>query len=157
MPEDEVPTEFQSGPGYVVSTWRNVLLMLWMDKITSASLDVTERAGKMLERQYKNDQVAVSMSLPTVPLPDDDVRKHAARLMRERGDAVRLSVTVIEGDGFWLSAGRMVMTALVTLSGGKTKPIIAKTADEAAGHIQKFVVPKATLTEVTRALRAFRG
>jgi hypothetical protein len=154
--EGEVPTEFEAGSGYIVATWRNALLMLWTGAITSKALDATERAGRTLERRH-GWQVAVSISLPHVPIPDDKVRNHAARLLRERSHAVRMSVTVIEGEGFWLSAGRMVMTALVTLSGGKTKPVIAKTIDEAAPLIHPHVTPKATLAEVVHALRAFRG
>jgi hypothetical protein len=154
--EGEVPTEYEAGPGYIVSTWRNALLMLWSGAVTSQGLDATERAGLTLERRH-GWQVAVSVSLPRVAMPDDKVRAHAARLLRERSHAVRMSVTVIEGDGFWLSAGRMVMTALVTLSGGKTKPVIAKSIDEAAPLIHPHLTPKATLSEVVRALRAFRG
>ena len=153
----EVPTEFAHGDGYIVATWRNALLMMWTGAITSVGLDATLRGGKMLERTYKNDQIAISISLPKVPVPDEKVRAHAARLLRERADKVKLSVTVIEGDGFWLSAGRMVMTALTQLSGAKHKTIIAKTVDEAATLAHPLVVPKATLAEVTRALRAFRG
>ena len=109
------------------------------------------------EGEVPTDQIAISISLPKVPVPDEKVRAHAARLLRERADKVKLSVTVIEGDGFWLSAGRMVMTALTQLSGAKHKTIIAKTVDEAATLAHPLVVPKATLAEVTRALRAFRG
>ena len=155
--EGEVPTELASGDGYIVATWRNALLMLWTGAITSVGLDATERGGKMLERQYKENQIAISISLPQVPIPDDKVRAHAARLLRERAAFVKLSVTVIEGDGFWLSAGRMLMVGLNTLSGGKHKPIIAKTIDEAVTHAQPHITPRATLAEVTRALRAFRG
>jgi hypothetical protein len=155
--EGEVPTEFAAGEGYIVSTWRNALLMLWTGAITSVGLDATERAGKMLERQYKANQIAISISLPKVPVPDEKVRTHAARLLRERAGFVKISVTVIEGDGFWLSAGRMVMTALTTLSGGRHKTVIAKTVDEAVALAHPLITPKATLAEVTRALRAFRG
>ena len=155
--EGEVPTEYARGAGYIVSTWRNALLILWSGAITSEGLDASERAGKMLERQYKGEQIAISISLPSVPIPDDKARAHAARLMREREGLVRLSITVIEGDGFWLSAGRMVMTALVALSGSKSKPVIAKTIDEAATHVHPHISPKATQAEVTRAFRAFRG
>jgi hypothetical protein len=155
--EGEVPTEYASGDGYIVATWRNALLMMWTGTITSIGLDATERGGKMLERRYKENQIAISISLPKVPIPDEKVRAHAARLLRERAAFVKLSVTILEGDGFWLSAGRMVMTALNQLSGGKHKPIIAKSIDEAVPHIQPLVTPKASLAEVTRALRAFRG
>jgi hypothetical protein len=51
----------------------------------------------------------------------------------------------------------MVMTALVTLSGAKTRPIIAKSVDEAVPLIHPHVQPKATVAEVVRALRVFRG
>lgn len=153
----EVSTDYDRGPGYVVATWRNLLLMMWNDAITAKGLDATERAGKMLEREHGTQVVAVSISLPKVPLPDDEMRAYAARLMRERADRVILSVTVIEGDGFWLSAGRMVMTALVTLSGGKSKPVIAKSIDEAIPVVHPHVKPHATLAEVTRVVRAFRG
>ena len=155
--EGEVPTEFASGDGYVVATWRNALLMMWTGAITSTGLDATERGGKMLERTYASEQIAISISLPKVPIPDEKVRAHAARLLRERAPFVKLSVTVIEGDGFWLSAGRMIMTGLTTLSGGKHKPIIAKSIDEAVTHAHPHITPRATLAEVTRALRAFRG
>lgn len=155
--EGEVPTEFAHGDGYIVATWRNALLMMWTGAITSVGLDATERGGKMLERTYKNEQIAISISLPQVPVPDEKVRTHAARLLRERADKVKLSVTVIEGDGFFLSAGRMVMTALTQLSGGRHKTLIAKTIDEAVTLAHPLVIPKATLAEVTRALRAFRG
>ena len=152
-----MPTEFAHGTGYIIATWRNVLLLLWSETITSEGLDASERAGKMLERRYKDDQIAVSISLATVRIPDDKVRAHAARLLRERANMVKLSVTVIEGDGFWLSAGRMVMTALTTLSGGKAKTVIAKTVEEAADLAHTLVAPKASHAEVIRALRAFRG
>jgi hypothetical protein len=157
MAEGGLPTEYASGVGYIVSTWRNALLILWSGAITSEGLDASERAGKMLEKTYKGDQVAVSISMQSVPIPDEKARAHAARLMRDRAPFVRLSITVIEGEGFWLSAGRMVMTALVAVSGSKTKPVIAKTIDEAATHAHPLVSPRATLAEVTRALQAFRG
>jgi hypothetical protein len=155
--EGEVPTEYAHGSGYIVATWRNALLILWSGAITSEGLDASERAGKLLEREYKTEQIAISVSLPSVPIPDEKARAHAARLLRERESFVRLSITVIEGDGFWLSAGRMVMTALVALSGSKSKPLIAKTVDEAATHAHPYISPKATQAEVIRAVRAFRG
>ncbi len=155
--EGEAPKEFARGTGYVVATWRNVLMIMWSGPITTDGLDASERGGKMLEREYKGEQIAISISLPSVPIPDDKARAQAARLMREREGLVRLSITVIEGDGFWLSAGRMVMTALVGLAGSKSKPVIAKTIDEAATHAHPYVSPKTTHAEVTRALRAFRG
>ena len=155
--EGEVPTDYERGDGWVVSTWRNALLMMWSGAITSRALDATERAGKLLEREYQSGQVAISISQPGVPIPDDKVRAHAARLLRERADRVQLSVTVLEGDGFWVSAGRMVMTALVSLSGGKSKPVIVKTLDEAIAQVHPLIKPRATLAEVTRAMRAFRG
>jgi len=157
MAEGEVAIDYERGAGYVVATWRNALLMMWTDAITKRGLDATERAGKLLEREHGSGVVALSVSLAGVPLPDDEMRAYAARLMRERAHRVALSVTVIEGDGFLLSAGRMVMTALVTLSGGKSKPVIAKSVDEAIAHIHPLVKPRATLAEVTRVMKAFRG
>ena len=47
----------------------------------------------MLEKRYQGDQFAVWISLPKVPIPDDKVRAHAARLLREREKLVKLSVT----------------------------------------------------------------
>jgi hypothetical protein len=73
----EEPTEFERGPGCTVSAWRNALLMMWSGAITSQALEVTGRAGKMLDQRYPGGQVAVSVSLPKVPIPDDEVRKHA--------------------------------------------------------------------------------
>ncbi len=158
MTEAEVPTVYESGQGYVISTWRNALLMMWTGAITSHALDGTERAGKMLERHYPpGTQVAVSVTVPGVPIPDDEVRKHAARLLRERSEQVCISVTVLEGDGFWISAGRMVMTALVGLAGGKGRTNIVKNVEEAALLVQPHVLPKTSLGTVENALKAFRG
>ena len=155
--EGGLPTEYKSGPGYIVSTWRNVLLILWHGEITSAALDVTERAGRSLDREYPRNQVSVSITTRGVPLPSDEVRKHAARLLRERADAVKLTITVVEGDGFWVSTGRMVMTALVALSGSKMKPIIARSVEEAVPLVEPFVTPRAAPADIQRALVAFRG
>jgi hypothetical protein len=155
--EVETPTEFAHGDGYIVSTWRNVLMMMWTTSITHDGLDATERAGKMLERRYKDNQVAVSVSLPKITLPDEKVRAHAGRLLRERSGLVKITVTVIEGEGFWLSAGRMVMTALTQISGSRQKSIIAKSVDEVAPLVHPLVTPKASLAEVARAVQAFRG
>ncbi len=152
----EHPVDFERATDYAVATWHNMLLMLWTGKITVASLDVTERAGKMLDTKFPKGQVAVSISAGKVPVPDDAVRTHAARLMRERAPFVLVTVTVIEGEGFLLSAGRMVITALNLLSGARTKPIVAKTVEEAAEAVHTHVTPKATLSEVTHALRTFR-
>jgi hypothetical protein len=50
--EEDTPSEYQRGEGYVVSTWRNVLLMLWSGAVTIEALDATNRAGVMIEKRY---------------------------------------------------------------------------------------------------------
>ena len=157
MTEGETPTEFAHGENYIVATWHNVLMMMWTTSITHDGLDATDRAGRMLERQYKDNQIALSISHAKLKLPDDKVREHAGRLIRERSNLVKLTVTVIEGDGFWLSAGRMVMTALTQLSKTRNKSVILRSIDEAIPLVQPLVTPKATAAQVARAIQAFRG
>ena len=149
-------TEYARGEGYAIATWRNVLLMLWTGLITIRALEASERAGIMLQRRYPW-QVALSISAPTVPIPDDKVRTKAAQLIKAREDHVRITVTVLEGEGFLHSAGRMVITAMTTLSRSKVKPVFVRTADLAVPLIQPHVHPAATLSQVTDVVRAFRG
>jgi hypothetical protein len=149
--------EHSRGNGYIVSTWRNLMLILWSEVVSHEGLDACDRAGRKIQRTYPNQQIAISITLAGVhPIPDNKVREHAARLLKETADRVKLSVTVIEGDGFWLSAGRMVMTALVSLSGGKSKTAIAKSIDEAGALARQHVTPDATLDEMMEVLRFFR-
>jgi hypothetical protein len=131
--------------------------MMWSGAITSASLDATEGASKQLEREYESDQIAISITLPKIPIPGDKARAHAARLLRERVPFVKLSVTVIEGGGLWVSAGRVIITALTTISGSKHKLFISRSIDEAVKDAQPLVTPMATEGEVLRAVRAFRA
>jgi hypothetical protein len=154
---EEAPKTFASGDEFVVATWRNALLMMWSGAITTASLDAAEGASKLLEREFGSDQIAISITLPKIPIPDDKARAHAARLLRELGPFVKLSVTIIEGAGIWVRAGRVIITALTTIAGSKHKLFISRTIDEAVKDAQPLVTPKATIDDVARAVRAFRA
>lgn len=131
--------------------------MMWSGAITTASLDACEGASKLLEREHASDQIAISITLPKIPIPGNEARAHAARLLRERAPFVKLSVTVIEGAGVWVKAGRLIIAALTAISGSKHKLFIARSIDEAVKDAQPLVTPQATLAEVTRAVRAFRS
>ena len=154
--EGEVASEYSRGEGYAIATWRNVLLMLWTGEITISTLDASERAGMTIQRRYPW-QVALSVSAATVRIPDQTVRTHAAKLIKAREDHVRMTVTVIEGESFMHSAGRMVITAMTTLSRSKTKPVIIRSTDLAVPLIQPHVHPAATLSQVENVVRTFRG
>lgn len=148
--------EFGRGEGYVVATWRNLLLMMWTKNVSVDGLDLCARAGETIQARTPNQQVAVSITLPNVPIPDDTTRARASRLLESTANQVLASVTVLEGEGFWLSAGRMAMTAMTAFTRGRSKTKIAKSIDEAIPVVTPHIVPKASEREVIAVLRRFR-
>jgi ribosomal protein L24 len=148
--------EFGRGEGFLVATWRNLLLMMWTKSVTIEGLEVCARAGELIQKRTPNQQVAVSITLSNVPIPDDQARARASKLLETTQDQVLASVTVLEGDGFWLSAGRMAMTAMTAFSRGRSKTKIAKSVDEAIPVVSPHIAPKASEREVLAVLRRFR-
>ncbi len=149
-------TEFGRGEGFVVATWRNLLLMVWTKNVSVEGLEVCARAGETIQRRTPNRQVAVSITLPNVPIPDEPTRARASKLLKDTADQVLASVTVLEGEGFWLSAGRMAMTAMTAFSRSPSKTKIAKSIDEAIPIVTPHLVPTATASELADVLREFR-
>jgi hypothetical protein len=90
-------------------------------------------------------------------MPDSDAREYAAKLVKQREKHVLISTTVLEGDGFWMSAARLVTQAIFAFSQGRKKNKVFATIDEAAIELAPYVKPNATVPDVLAALRSIRA
>src|SRR4051812_4571930 len=119
------------GP-FALAEWRNVLFQSWfcaptMDGVR-ASCTASER---LLARAGKGKAVAICVIGGKLELPDDATRKFSAEMMRKVDGQLLGSATVLEGEGFALSAARAAMAGLTLLARAATPQKVFQTTDEA--------------------------
>lgn len=105
-----------SRPGYVVATWKNVLIVLVARETTSELLKATLDAHCAVHARHP-EGIGVFTSMRGLPsLPSREVRDQAAQSIRSTAGEVRGQVAVINAEGFWGSATRSVMAAVNMLA-----------------------------------------
>jgi hypothetical protein len=99
-------------PGYVLLSWRNVLINRWTGPITLEALAAGRRVGDALEQEFGPSIGAMTIVASSVPSPPDTVRRQAADDMKRASHRMKVAATVIEGAGFRASAMRSAYATL---------------------------------------------
>jgi hypothetical protein len=143
-------------PTCVTGTWRNGLWMIWTGRVTVDGLRAVDRVGRRLVKVHPK-YFTVSISIGGVPLPDSDARAYAANLVKQRESNVLISATVLAGDGFWISASRMVTEAIFALTSQRRLNKVCATFRDAADVVAPHVTPSASVAEVVTALDTMKA
>lgn len=117
---------------HAIGEWRNVLLTGWRGDITVDALEVTRVASHDLHTRHPAGLVVFNLVRTLIPVPDAPVRRKASSVLGETGGHVLCTATVIEGEGFWVSAARAVVATITLLSRASHPHRVFATIAEAA-------------------------
>ena len=107
---------WSEGPDHAIGEWSNTLLTTWRTVVTIDALEVSRIASHDLHSRYPDGIVVFNVIPGVMPIPPMEVRRKASRVLGETGDHVLCTTTVIQGEGFWVSAARAAVAGITLFS-----------------------------------------
>lgn len=141
-------------PSFAAAHWRNGVIVVWTGKVTAEALDRLHMFQAARPRSYERYYI-VTVNPTGLPFPDSQARSVARELIRKRDHEPLDVITVLEGDGLFASAGRVVLSAL--FSRANAKDVICQDMTEAARALTSRVLPAADERAARMALEVVRG
>lgn len=116
-PEIEV-SEASAFPGVHTSfVWQNVAIHVWFGPATMQSLVEFDRGCKSISGKHPEGISSVHIMVPGgTSMPTAEARTEVGRIMRENAKHTTAAATLIPGNGFWASALRSMVTAILMLA-----------------------------------------
>jgi hypothetical protein len=111
-------TEASAYPGVHSSfVWQNVAITVWFGPATMQSLVVFEKGCKSFCAQHPEGVSSVHIMVPGgTSMPTAEARARVGSIMRENAQRTVAAATLIPGNGFWASALRSMVTAILLLA-----------------------------------------
>ena len=116
-PQLEV-TEASAFPGVHSSfVWQNVAITVWFGPATMQSLVEFDKGCKSFCGKHPEGISSVHIMVPGgTSMPTAEARTEVGRIMRENAKHTTACATLIPGNGFWASALRSMVTAILMLA-----------------------------------------
>jgi hypothetical protein len=99
-------------PQCSVATFREVSIFVVHTELTVEALRASVTAYHELRARHPGSVLSVTLSAPGALIPPPDARNEASRAMVECQDQTRCTAVVIQGEGFYFSTMRSVLTAI---------------------------------------------
>ena len=146
-------------PEAVIGHLRNVFLWAWRGPATVATCERLHRSVNDVARAFPEGSGGITLIVPGVSVPSDDVRKRIVRLRREASaHGMRGGAILHEGDPLRRSLVRGVVTGLGLLTKDIYPQAVFGEADEAfrwlGEKLGKSAPPRSELARALEALRA---
>lgn len=139
-------------PSFCAARWRNGVIAVWTGRVT---VDALLRLDAFQPPRSAHDSYYfVSVNPPGLPFPDSKTRAHARELIRKRDRDSLHAITVLEGDGLFASAGRVVLSNLFTRA--NAKEVVCADLAEAARALAPLTMPTGTIDDARLVLEVVR-
>lgn len=138
---------------YCAAHWRNGVIAVWTGKVTVDALRRIDAFQGAIARTHPS-YYFVSVNPTGLPFPDSKARGYAVELLKKRSHEALVAIAVLEGDGLFASAGRVVLSSIFTRS--NAKDVVCQDLGEAARSLAPLVIPGATEAEARLALEVVR-
>lgn len=133
----------------------NVHVAVYRGTLTPAELTSIHHAHLALLERFDKSAV-LSVAEEGTPLPDAEVRELAGRYGDEVTPRVRCSSQVILGTGFWASAARSLITAMLWIRTGQYPVRVTDRIDDGCEFIAAANPKGPTAPELIRAVADLR-
>jgi hypothetical protein len=112
-PRSSGPFEiYSTDRGHCIGRYEGVLICVWRDAPTLAALETARRAFAAMIEERPAGAGVLGVAEEGMPPLGSVERQQASAIFSDLGRRAYYLATVIEGDGFWASAARSVMTAI---------------------------------------------
>lgn len=139
-------------PSFCAARWRNGVIAVWTGRVTVDALLRLDAFQPL--RGAHSSYYFVSVNPPGLPFPDSKTRAWAQELIRKRDHESLHAITVLEGDGLFASAGRVVLSNLFTRA--NAKEVVCADLAEAARALAPLTLPVGTADDAQLALEVVR-
>jgi hypothetical protein len=95
-----------------VATFREVSIFVVHTELTVEALRASVTAYHELRAKFPGSVVSVTLSSPIALIPPPAARNEASRAMVECQEETRCTAVVLQGEGFYVSTMRSVLTAI---------------------------------------------
>ncbi|MGH1341534.1 MAG: hypothetical protein ACRBN8_08290 [Nannocystales bacterium] len=132
------------GVDHRVVQWRNVLFTHWFAPVSVGGLAACESASFDLASRNPMGVVVFNVIEFGLQIPDPAARKKASAVLASTSGHVRVTTTVIPGEGFWASAARASVATITLLSRAGHPHRVFSTTNDASHFVLPFVTPEKT-------------
>lgn len=129
MPGAEI---IQSTHDHLISTWRNVLILVWKHETTLPGVHKLKATYDALETAHPKNVFLLTIVEQGAPMPASPVRVALADFLGGCRGKMVLSGVVHEGSGFRAAAVRSVVTGLAMMANLPYPHKVFSTAEDAA-------------------------
>lgn len=144
--------------GYVLATWRRLMLLVWRGEATAASVE----RSRALFQPWATRQPGGAAFLIVLPRhrtrpPDEETRAAMERTVTAPDGAFRGMATLVEADGFIVATVRLIMMRLQARGTQGAAPNIFRTSAEAAAWAAELLQDRDVTPEgLAEAIRIIR-
>lgn len=131
------PTVVHRNPRMTSAHWNAVHIMIVHDAVTVDDLEQAVRTHHALGQEYPSATASFVYVKAGTALIDGPARRAAGRLFHELHPSIRAGATVIDGHGFWASAARSAMTAVLFVAMQSYPYRVFGRTDQAASWLLK--------------------
>ena len=141
------------GDDHRVVQWRNVMFTHWFAPVSVAGLAACETASFDLASRHPRGVVVFNLIEFGLQIPQAAARAKASAVLASTSGHVRVTTTVVPGEGFWASTARAAVATITLLARAGHPHKVFRTTDDAARFVLPFVAPDPTpLHHLQRAL-----
>lgn len=143
---DPASTSQSTHPSFTAGAIRHVHVSCWL--ALGGADDVAQLRQLLLAQAEEHGQIECCFVVAKLYTRGKDLAQaHMAAMVRELGERLRRSVVVIEGDGFWASAIRGLVTGVAMMAGNTNRHTIV--AERSAAR--DILFPAESYDEAVRA------
>jgi hypothetical protein len=151
----ESPKLFAEAPGAHVWSWRNLYVGVWSGQTTPAMVQAMLDVQAEMATRFHGDIGQISIIEATTKLPTPDTREVMTRAMKQ--SSTRAVAIVMSGQGFWMSAVRSVLTAVVFVVRGKVAMQFFDSEEESLRWLVGQLERPPEIEHALEAVRAMRA
>jgi hypothetical protein len=129
---------YSANSGHSIGRYEGVLICVWRDAPTLATLDTVRRAFSVMLEVRPGGAGVLGVALQGMPTLGNAERQATSAMFADLGRHAYYVASVIEGDGFWASTSRSVMTAISIVAHRPCPLRIFRHVTEAADWQSRF-------------------
>lgn len=125
-----LPSVLRVEPGiYQYSAWQNINVGVWVGQATLAATMGLIDVGMEMRRRYPSGHSSIVFILDKLPAPTPEAREMFGKFFRS-GSSLMCNAVVLEGEGFWASGLRAMISNTHRGASGSTHVGVGTSIDE---------------------------
>lgn len=135
-PASEVEVRHHSA-ACTIATWDRVLISIWRDNVEETLMKQAVGELKTLRELHPEGVASFAVLDRGLSLPSASVRRSLPAIVKASENLLTCRAVVLEGQGFWASAFRSLITGISYMAGRSS--CVASDREEAVVHLSRYM------------------